>query len=84
MTKARLTALVSALLFLRWLAVSHVTVTACGLTATVPALAIAIAAAVAVAGAVATLLVYRDRAERAMLAQRAMHTAWQTHKAAAR
>jgi hypothetical protein len=69
MSKAHLTAIVSALLFLRWLATGHVAVPVGGLTATVPALAVA-AAAVAV-------LVYRTRAERAMLA------AWQVRTAAA-
>ena len=46
MSKAHLTALVSALLFLRWLATGHVALTVGGLTATVPALAVAAVAAV--------------------------------------
>ena len=76
MSKAHLTALVSALLFLRWLAAGHVALTAGGLTATVPALVVAAAAVLTVTAAVAALIVYRTRAERAMLA------AWQARKAA--
>ena len=72
MSKTHLTALVSALLFLRWLATGHVAADgrwahrhrARGRRARV-------AAAVG-------LIVYRTRAERAMLA------AWQTRKAATR
>jgi hypothetical protein len=78
MSKAHLAALVSALLFLRWLVTGHVAVTVGGLTATVPALAVAAAAVVAVAAAAVAVLVYRTRAERAMLA------AWQARTAAAR
>ncbi len=78
MSKTHLTALVSALLFLRWLATGHVAVTAGGLTATVPALAVAAVAALTVTAAAVGLIVYRTRAERAMLA------AWQTRKAATR
>ena len=76
MSKTHLTALVSALLFLRWLATGHVAVTAGGLTATVPALAVAAVAVLTVTAAAVGLIVYRTRAERAMLAT------WQTRKAA--
>jgi hypothetical protein len=82
MSKARLTTLVSALLFLRWLVTGHVTMTVAGAPVAVPALAVAAATAIAVAGAVAALVVYRARAEQAMLADRAMHAAWQAQKAA--
>ena len=41
MSKAHLTALVSAVLFLRWLATGHVALTVAGATASVPALAVA-------------------------------------------
>lgn len=78
MSKAHLAALVSALLFLRWLATGHVALTVAGLTVAVPALLVAAVAAVAVTAGVVALLVYRTRAERAMLA------AWQARKAAAR
>jgi F0F1-type ATP synthase assembly protein I len=74
MSKAHLTALVSALLFLRWLTTGHVAMTVGGLTATVPALAVAAVAVVTVTATAATVLVYRTRAERAMLA------AWQAAK----
>jgi uncharacterized membrane protein YccF (DUF307 family) len=76
MTKAHLTAVISALLFLRWLATGHVAVTVGGFTATVPALAVAAVAVLTVTAAAVGLIVYRTRAERAMLA------AWQTGKAA--
>ncbi len=78
MSKAHLTALVSALLLLRWLATGHVALTVGGLTATVPALAVAAVAVIAAAAAAVAVIVYRTRAERAMLA------AWQVRKAAAR
>ena len=78
MSKAHLTALVSALLFLRWLVTGHVAVTVGGLTATVPALAVTAVAAVTMTAAAVAVTVYRTRAERAMLA------AWQAQKAAAR
>jgi len=78
MSKAHLTALVSALLVLRWLATGHVAVTVGGATISVPALAVAAVAVIAVAAAGVALVVYRVRAERAMLA------AWQARKAAAR
>jgi len=68
MSKAHLTALVSALLFLRWLAAGHVALTVGGLTVTVPALAVAAVAVIAVTAAAVALIVYRTRAERAMLA----------------
>ena len=78
MSKAHLTALVSAVLFLRWLATGHVALTVAGATATVPALAVAAVAVITVAAAAVALIVYRTRAERAMLA------AWQARKAATR
>jgi hypothetical protein len=78
MSKARLTALVSALLFLRWLATGHVALTVGGLTATVPALAVAAVAVVTVAAAAVAVIVYRVRAERAMLA------AWQARRVVTR
>ena len=78
MSKAHLTALVSALLFLRWLAAGHVALTVAGATITVPALAVAAVAVITVAAAAVALIVYRTRAERAMLA------AWQARKAATR
>jgi hypothetical protein len=77
MSKAHLTAVISALMFLRWLATGHVAVTVGGVTAIVPALAVAAAAVVTVTAALAALIVYRTRAERAMLA------AWQYGKAGA-
>ena len=76
MSKAHLTALVSVLLFLRWLATGHVALTAGGLTATVPALAVAAVTVITATAAAVGLIVYRTRAERAMLA------AWQAGKAA--
>jgi hypothetical protein len=78
MTKARLAAVVVAVLFLRWLAIGHVALTVAGATVLVPALAVAAAAVLAVAAATVALVVYRVRAERAMLA------AWHAPKAAAR
>ena len=78
MSKAHLTALVSAVLFLRWLATGHVALTVAGVTATVPALAVATVAVITVAAAAVALIVYRTRAEQAMLA------AWQARKAATR
>jgi hypothetical protein len=74
----RLAAVVLAALFLRWLAIAHVAVTAAGFTVTVPALAVAAVAVMTVTAAAAVLMVYRVRAERAMLA------AWQASKGAAR
>jgi hypothetical protein len=76
MSKAHLTAVVSALLFLRWLATGHVALTVGGLTAVVPALAVAAVAVLTLTAAAVWLVVYRTRAERAMLA------AWQAGKAA--
>lgn len=76
MSKAHLTAVVSALLFLRWLATAHVALTVGGLTAVVPALAVAAVVVLTLIAAAVWLIVYRTRAERAMLA------AWQTGKAA--
>jgi hypothetical protein len=76
MSKAHLTAVVSALLFLRWLATGHVALTVGGLTAAVPALAVAAVIVLTLTVAAVWLVVYRTRAERAMLA------AWQARKAA--
>lgn len=78
--KAHLYLAVAALLLmmLRWLASAHVAVVlAGGAVISVPVLAIVAAAAVVVTAAVAALMVYRLRAERAMLA------AWRTRTAAA-
>jgi len=77
MTNAHLTAVIAALLFLRWLATGHVALTVGGLTATVPALAVAAVAVLATAIAAVWLVVYRTRAERAMVA------AWRAGKASA-
>jgi NAD(P)H-dependent flavin oxidoreductase YrpB (nitropropane dioxygenase family) len=76
MSKRHLAAVVSALLFLRWLATAHVAVTAAGIPVVVPALVVAAVVVAAVAAAVVALVVYRMRAERAVLA------AWQVQKAA--
>ncbi|MBV9444717.1 MAG: hypothetical protein JO345_02295 [Streptosporangiaceae bacterium] len=76
MSKAHLTAVISALVVLRWLATGHVALTVGGLTATVPALAVAAVAVLTLTAATVWLVVYRTRAERAMLA------AWQAGKAA--
>jgi len=78
MSKTHLTALVSGLLFLRWLAAGHVALTVAGATVSVPALAVATVAVVTVAAAAVALIVYRTRAEQAMLA------AWQARKAVPR
>ena len=78
MSKTHLTALISGLLFLHWLATAHVALTVGGLTATVPALAIVAVTVAAVTAAAVALIVYRVRAERAMLA------AWHAQKSAAR
>lgn len=78
MSKAHLAALVAALLALHWLAVGHVTLTVAGAIVILPALLVAALAAAAVTAGVVALLVWRTRAERAMLA------AWQARKAAAR
>ncbi len=78
MSKTRLIAVISAVLFLRWLAVGHVAVTVAGATVLVPALAVAAVAVLAVAAAAVALVVYRVRAERAMLA------AWQARRVVAR
>jgi hypothetical protein len=64
-------------LFLRWLAVGQVTVTVDGAPVVLPALAVAAVCLTAVAAALVALVVYRIRAERAMLA------AWQARKAGA-
>ena len=78
MSKPHLIAVISAVLFLRWLAVGHVALTVAGATIIVPALAVAAVTMLAVAAAAVALVVYRVRAERAMVA------AWQAQKAAAR
>ena len=77
MSKAFIAAVPIAL-FLRWLAVGQVTVTADGMPVVLPALAVAAVIAIAVAAALAALVVYRARAERAMLAD------WQARRAAVR
>ena len=76
MSKAHLTALAPVLLFLRWLATGQVALSAGGLTATVPALAVAAVTVITATAAGVGLIVYRTRAGRAMLA------AWQAGKAA--
>ena len=78
MTKTRLIAVISAVLFLRWLAVGHVALTVGGATVLVPALAVAAVAVLAVTAAAAALVVYQVRAEREMLA------AWQARRVVAR
>ena len=78
MSKPHLIAAVSLALFLRWLAVGHVTMTVAGATISVPALAVVAVTVITVTGAAAALVVYRIRAEQAMLA------AWQARMAAAR
>lgn len=78
MSKPRLIAAVAAVVFLRWLTVARVTITVAGIPVSVPAFAVAAATVLTVATALVALLVYRTRAERAMVA------AWQARKAAAR
>ena len=78
MSKTHLIAVISAVLFLRWLAVGHVALTVAGATVIVPALVVAAVAVITLAAAAVALVVYRTRAEQAML------TAWQAQKAAAR
>jgi len=78
MSKPYLIAAVCLVLLLRWLAASQVTMTMAGAPVVVPALALAAVAVIAAAGAVAALVVYRIRAEQAMLA------AWQARRAAGR
>lgn len=78
MSRTHLTALVSGVLFLRWLATGHVAVMVAGFTVTVPVLAVAAVAVIAVAAAAVALIVYRTWAGQAMLA------AWQAPKAATR
>jgi ABC-type antimicrobial peptide transport system permease subunit len=65
-------------LFLHWLAAGQVTVTVDGVPVAVPAVAVAALVLIAVSAAVVALVVYRIRAERAMLA------AWRARKAVAR
>ena len=76
--RAYLVAAVAVALFLRWLAVGQVTVTADGIPVVLPALAVAAACLTAVAALLVVLVVYRARAERAMLAD------WQARRAAVR
>lgn len=76
MGKAHLAAVVLALLVLRWLVTAHVTVMAAGFPVVVPVLAVAAVMVAALAAAVVALVVYRDRAERAMFA------AWQARHVA--
>ena len=61
---ARTVAVIVAVVFLRWLAVGHVSMTVSGVPVTVPALAVAAVAVMAVSGAVVALVVYRLRADR--------------------
>jgi hypothetical protein len=77
MNKTHLTALTAVVLAVRWLAGVHVPVAVFGgAIVTVPALALAALALIAVAAGLVALLVWRTRAEQAMLA------AWQAGKAA--
>jgi hypothetical protein len=69
-SKTRLTAAVAVALFLRWLAVGHVSMTIGGASMSVPALVIVAGCVLAVTAAAAALLVYRVRAEQVMLAAR--------------
>ncbi len=77
MSKPHFAALAAVVLFLRWLVTGHVAVTAGGLTFMVPALALAAVTVLTLTAAVVALVVYRTRAEQAMLA------AWQARKAEA-
>ena len=63
--KAHAAALAAIVVFLRWLAVGHVTATVGGATFTVPALLIAAVIVIALSGAAVALVVYRIRADRA-------------------
>jgi voltage-gated potassium channel Kch len=65
MSKAHPAIAISLAVFLRWLAVGHVTMTVAGASFTIPALALAAVTAVAVAAVVVALLVWRLRADRA-------------------
>ncbi len=76
MSKAHVIAAASVAVFLRWVAVGHVTATAAGVTVSVPALLVAAVTVVTITAAAAALLVYRVRAERAMAA------AWKARRAA--
>jgi len=67
---ARLAAAAAVALFLRWLAVGHVTMTACGASMCLPALVIVAGCVLAVTATAAALVVYRVRAEQAVLAAR--------------
>lgn len=78
MSKTYLIAALAGVLLLHWLTTAHVTLTVAGFPVLVPMLAIAAAAVVTVTSALAALVVYRVRVERAMLA------AWQARKVAAR
>jgi hypothetical protein len=61
--KVHAAALAAIVVFLRWLAVGHVTATVSGLTFTMPALAVAAVAVTAVSGAAVALVIYRLRAD---------------------
>jgi hypothetical protein len=76
MTKLLAIAVLAAL-FLRWLAMAQVMAPVDGIPVAVPALAVAVLVAVVVMAGLAALVVYRARAEQAMLA------AWQPRSAAA-
>jgi hypothetical protein len=73
--KVHAAALAVIVVFLRWLAVGHVTATVSGLTFTVPALVVAAVALVAVSCAFVALVVYRLRADRVR------RTAWRAARA---
>jgi hypothetical protein len=68
MRGTHLTALLAGLVFTWWLMTGRVAATVGGLTVTVPALAVAATVLVAVTAAAVWLVIYRTRAERAMLA----------------
>jgi hypothetical protein len=76
MTKTHLAALAAVVLAVRWLAGVHVPVAVAGAIITVPALALAALAVITVTAGLVTLLVWRTRAERAVLA------AWQARQPA--
>lgn len=63
-SKPRLITAVSVALFLRWLAVGHVTATVAGASVTVPALVVAATAVIAAAAALVAVAAFRVRAAR--------------------
>jgi len=70
MSKTHLIAAVAVTLFLRWLATGHVALSIAGAVISVPALLVVAVTVVAVTGAAAAVVIYRTRAELAMLAAR--------------